>query len=870
MTQLANPASLGSGPLAPPSVRLSTGILGIPSLPRFIAPRPRLTATIERALGCRLVILRGPSGAGKTMGVSDWARACDRAGLWVSLRPGMHPDDLWAEAARAIAESPLAPDMSSAGRVEAARYLDVRAGTLVVDNLDDVAGAADEILWLLLNTSSTNVIVISQRRSTLEAPQVFARHDACPLFVQEFPFTVAETSAALAQRGLSFDEAAPAAVHDAFSGWPAAVGLAGAYLAMSEARVWHADDVADALAVVERDIADAVLGPLRRRDDWTLIQELSALPYLTETNLSAFLIDGSAGARMIDDLEQAGLGYRRRIACDEQFVFVEHVQQRLRQSLASRNGEHRHAALRRAAEWCERSGETLEAIRLTHQLGDWAAFSRLTLQFYPTLTVKHTDELTALLDQVPAAHRAGSPWLLLLHALILTTHSEPQHDLAQTMLTSAEAAARALIAHEATAHAAGLDVLHLNAIRMIAHRRRGSFSRAAELCERVSSQAIAAAKGGTAIAGIHLPEILSQAAKLAFELGRYETATERFQASCRCASADERLRIESTGYLALIATLEGGQTKAREWLSSLVDGRAWRRWKHTVWGVPAQLALALLAIDSLDRDSAHRRLGAIERLRLTLELDLIIAYAKARLALLGDDGYDGFEAVKRIERSARFAIASNHQQGLIAGVRADLLLAIKQARSAAEVLRPFLDGRESVMGPYARTLLFTGNEHQLIVFHERCARRESLTPRVRMELGIAKAIAAERLGDHESAQRSIAAAQRVGESNSLLLPWAMVPSGELVGLLGADHPVVATILAGTGFALNADLTVPSLTKRETLVLQHLQTAAALKSIAQALSVSPHTVKSQARSVYRKLGVSSRSEAVRVGLEWRII
>ncbi|MGH8834293.1 MAG: helix-turn-helix transcriptional regulator [Actinomycetes bacterium] len=32
-------------------------------------------------------------------------------------------------------------------------------------------------------------------------------------------------------------------------------------------------------------------------------------------------------------------------------------------------------------------------------------------------------------------------------------------------------------------------------------------------------------------------------------------------------------------------------------------------------------------------------------------------------------------------------------------------------------------------------------------------------------------------------------------------------------------------------------------------------------IAQRLYVSPHTVKSQAKSVYRKLGVSSRGQAV---------
>lgn len=52
-----------------------------------------------------------------------------------------------------------------------------------------------------------------------------------------------------------------------------------------------------------------------------------------------------------------------------------------------------------------------------------------------------------------------------------------------------------------------------------------------------------------------------------------------------------------------------------------------------------------------------------------------------------------------------------------------------------------------------------------------------------------------------------------------------------------------------------------LTEREAIVLAHLDEETTLDEIATRLFVTRNTVKSQVRSVYRKLGVSTRAEAV---------
>jgi DNA-binding NarL/FixJ family response regulator len=52
-----------------------------------------------------------------------------------------------------------------------------------------------------------------------------------------------------------------------------------------------------------------------------------------------------------------------------------------------------------------------------------------------------------------------------------------------------------------------------------------------------------------------------------------------------------------------------------------------------------------------------------------------------------------------------------------------------------------------------------------------------------------------------------------------------------------------------------------LTRREQVVLSNLSEDVTLEQIASRLFVTRNTVKSQVRSVYRKLGVSNRAEAV---------
>jgi DNA-binding NarL/FixJ family response regulator len=145
----------------------------------------------------------------------------------------------------------------------------------------------------------------------------------------------------------------------------------------------------------------------------------------------------------------------------------------------------------------------------------------------------------------------------------------------------------------------------------------------------------------------------------------------------------------------------------------------------------------------------------------------------------------------------------------------------------------------------------------------------------------------EELEDWLSSGSSAAVLLLVGEDSSSLRwlaglgarAWGALPlesSGE--ELLAAVHALGQGLVAGSPrllqpllnsvLAEGAALDEPpggALTERETEVLQLLAQGLANKQIAVQLGISEHTVKFHVSSIYTKLGASSRTEAVRIGV-----
>src|SRR5918996_1050409 len=131
------------------------------------------------------------------------------------------------------------------------------------------------------------------------------------------------------------------------------------------------------------------------------------------------------------------------------------------------------------------------------------------------------------------------------------------------------------------------------------------------------------------------------------------------------------------------------------------------------------------------------------------------------------------------------------------------------------------------------------------------------------------ALAAAHLGDSAV---TVAALRRALEGVATTGIWAplLVLAPELSGPLqahGADlgrHQGLALKLVDRSRQSRAPAFVEPLTDRETAVLRHLPTLMSNHEIADGLHLSVNTVKSHLKSLYRKLGVTSRREAVQRG------
>jgi LuxR family maltose regulon positive regulatory protein len=121
---------------------------------------------------------------------------------------------------------------------------------------------------------------------------------------------------------------------------------------------------------------------------------------------------------------------------------------------------------------------------------------------------------------------------------------------------------------------------------------------------------------------------------------------------------------------------------------------------------------------------------------------------------------------------------------------------------------------------------------------------EDFAPWFEAETWIALARAAARLDDAPAATRMLAEGARVLK-------------------LTPDAIVLETWIAETALSIEAVSAsgIHDLTPAEMRVLQYLPTHLSFPQIAGQVFVSPNTVKTQAQGVYRKLGVSSRREAV---------
>ncbi|MDN4614116.1 helix-turn-helix transcriptional regulator [Leifsonia sp. F6_8S_P_1B] len=188
---------------------------------------------------------------------------------------------------------------------------------------------------------------------------------------------------------------------------------------------------------------------------------------------------------------------------------------------------------------------------------------------------------------------------------------------------------------------------------------------------------------------------------------------------------------------------------------------------------------------------------------------------------------------------------------------------VRAAQARLARLRPQLrDERPLPEHPSALDLLlasvasYRAGAHRDALAQAEAATSTTAAPRVEAPALLVSAASHLALGHPGRAADAFRHANGIIGRERLFSTYSFLPTETLGALAGlAGEPLHGTDRSP------ADTPVPGLTRREREVLSMLPTGSPLAAIAAELFISPNTLKATVRSLYRKLGVTSRQEAV---------
>jgi LuxR family maltose regulon positive regulatory protein len=856
--------------------------IAIPSIPSEFVVRTELRTSLEAALACEVVLVCAPAGYGKTSLLADWSRTDTSADTaWVGLDPDDNdPRRLWSSVVASVVASTQVPITSRlhqpwvwradaqpeflAELVDALEALP-RPIRLVLDDVheltDSQALRGVQILTrarcpgvqLVLSSRVDPPLALSRLRLAGRLREVRESH---------LRFSSAETEALLERSGLHLTPAGVDLLHQQTGGWAAGLRLAVSGAAASP----DPDAFLERFSGDERSVADYLVGEVLSGfpDD---VQEFLRLISISEpipTGLAAALSGRQDAGRLLDRIEHDSALLSSGGPHRDSYRIQQLLQTYLRADLR-RQGVEQAAELHRvAARWWAGRPEPVQALEHAAQAQDLDLLTDLLHRFaVPLIVAGNHGPLRRALSIAGAQTIGSDPWLALTSAL---THLE-----AGELVTAREdlrRARRSWPAHDQ----AGLAVL-----RAVTEQ----FSAAADT-------PIGAAPAADPIVASVVKEIrelpvepeleaLAHMSRGTARLGQDDLGGARAELETALhLSRDQGFDYLTMQSLALLAVVAGtaGDTRTMRAMSDEVRAAAAEHgWTDTSWAGAATAMLAYSALMRTETVAAERL--ATEGLGLSATASSPQLWCMLRSihgAAVFDRGARAAGLAELQQTRAEFGDRPADAQQVAALAVLEFRAALLLGHStAARTVRGWLADRTGANAELLVMQAWTdtaAGRHE----HARAVLRPVLHEEIRSVLAhtpvdawLLEASLAGAHGDRPAARRALQSSLGIAEPLEALRPFLHTGPGvrELllhhVGSIGAsDGFAERALTAGRRDALQRQA---ALSERELTVLGLLPSMLSLDEIADDLTVSVNTIKTHVRSIYTKLGVSSRRLAV---------
>ena len=856
-----------------------------PSLPGTLVTRQRLLDRLTAGVGQRLTLVAGSAGSGKSVLLASWTATRPRAATsWLSCDDAdANPVRFWAgfvEATRTIApdfgadadsllstDGVVTADVTASIANDAAR---LPAGSaIVVDDFHHASAAVCASMTELVEcwpAETTHLILTSRLDPAVRLQRLRMSGQLCELRDADLGFSLGECRELFANLAVEVDPASLAEIYQRTEGWAAAVQMA----ALSLRDTSDAAQLARALDVRGQPIAEYFVGEVLDRQPTGIVRfmlDTSILDDLTADACAA--VTGRPDSEAM--LRRVRAAHLFVVALDDEqgrFRYHPLIRRVLRAELRARDRDRYRQLQRKAADWLELAGDARRAAR--HFLAAGEADRALALLQDRVVTdfVKDPAMPAPLeLGEIDPALLAAAPERLLGLAADLLLSGDVTRGTEYLGL-----AERGPLAIEPGSRLAG----RLAAARAFRHWLLGQPAEAVR--EVLAARASADAAGST-------DEWVSAAVVVLLrgytDLGDYAAVEHEAAAVGRADEIGAPVRLVAVPGARALALFERGDLAAAAEVARAADRDAVRLgFARHVFGVDGQRTLAGLALESGDLEVAERlteqNVAASDGTGPAPEFLALLDQAAVRAA--GGHVRGALEAVATARAVLAGASADSVLLARADELEAVLRLSLGDLRSPAELAGSLPPMPRNLL--LARVALAAG-DHQAARGQLADSVPGSLTPRqalLRQTLLTAAAVMAGEPAVAALVAELLDTARRLGFCYTLV---ASAP--QLAGYL-VEHstqvrpdPFLARLIA---VALRVRSAQPAtarpgarlpepLTDAEMRVLKLLPTSTYVQ-MADTLYISRNTVKTHLRSIYHKLLVASRSEAIERAVDLRLL
>jgi len=855
-----------------------------PPMANHVVARDTLNALLTAKIDAPVTLVAATAGWGKTLLAASWIEggAAGRAAAWLSLdRTDDDPQVFW----RAVAAA-LTPAVGS--HVEELRR--ILAGGVPTDDLPGTIVAG-------LRRAPRPVVLVLDDLHEIHSPQVHAgllrlverpppglsllvttrRDPPWPLHrlrlaglvsdvrAADLAFGYDEAAALFAQLMIAVDAAGLERLVDRTEGWPAGLRLVALHLSGQ-------DDVAAAVAAFSGDdhsVAGYLITEVLDRQSPELIAFLEKISVvdLVCADLADALTGRQDGAAMLAELAVSHL-FVEALGKPGRWYRLHRLIADIVRTRPSRRSARRDLH-RRAAEWFRRNGMPLEAIGSAVAGELWPLAADLAGAHTLALVMRgRSHELDRVLTEIPR--------------MVLGVHAELAASLAGARVSHGSDVEVAALLDGSAAAADALSRRRAARVRVLRDlsaggltRRAGDWASMVAVFQRVPVEAGALAAldmVGAEMVPVFVNSNLGAAAYWAGDL----VAAERHLAAATKVELDDHVptRVNAMAYHALLRCARGELDPAEAAARRVITSASAAGLVKAPQVAGAYLTMATVALDRGVAQDADDWLGRVAEVEAMAPEPHVQVAAAGLLALRRE------AAGERAAALAALRTAGAVDRGRLAPglrewctlVEAELLARSGESGTARRLVKQLPATRtEAGRIALARLHLLIGDVPVAAAIRSASATAGHV--RARVEGAVLDALLAIATGEE---QRAL---DRIEDALAAAAPWSLrrpflAEAAHLRAVLekrierGTVAPAFARDLlermsapsAAHGEAQRAR--IDPLTERERTVLRYLAGSLTNAEIANELYVSVATIKTHERSLYKKLRVSGRRDAVR--------